>query len=100
MESRTATGLSRLSAAELDVAASIVVLVLLVAPLLILFRYSLNRFARCKFMVDALTLENYTKVFLDPYYRAVLLRTGVIAALCTALCLVIGYPAAYVLARM
>ena len=76
-----------------------IVVILLVAPLLILFRYSLNRFVPGQFMVDALTVENYVKVFVDPYYRTVLLRTGGIAALCTALCLVIGYPAAYVLAR-
>ncbi len=50
-------------------------------------------------MVDALTVDNYVKVFVDPYYRAVLLRTGLIAALCTAFCLVLGYPAAYLLAR-
>src|SRR5713226_1476048 len=100
MEARTATSLSRLSAAALVGPATIVVLILLVAPLLILFRYSLNRFVPGKFMVDAVTLENYAKVFADPYYRTVLLRTGAIAALCTALCLVIGYPAAYALARM
>jgi putative spermidine/putrescine transport system permease protein len=97
--SRSATGITTLSATTLIGPATIIVVVLLVAPLLILFRYSLNRFVPGKFMVDALTVENYVKVFVDPYYRAVLLRTGLIAALCTALCLVLGYPAAYLLAR-
>src|SRR5215470_8618934 len=97
--SRSTTGITSLSATALVGPATIIVVVLLLAPLLILFRYSLNRFVPGKFMVDALTVENYVKVFIDPYYRAVLLRTGIIAALCTALCLVIGYPAAYVLAR-
>jgi putative spermidine/putrescine transport system permease protein len=50
-------------------------------------------------MVEALTPENYAKVFSDPYYRTVLSRTAGIAALSTVLCLVIGYPAAYLLAR-
>ncbi len=95
----SATGITTLSAAALVGPATVIVVIFLVAPLLILFRYSLNRFVPGQFMVDALTVENYLKVFVDPYYRAVLLRTGMIAALCTALCLVIGYPAAYVLAR-
>jgi len=96
---RSATGISTLSATALVGPATIIVVALLVAPLLILFRYSLNRFVPGQFMVDALTVENYIKIFADPYYRAVLLRTGLIAALCTALCLVLGYPAAYLLAR-
>ena len=97
--SRSTTGITSFSAAALVGPATIIVVILLVAPLLILFRYSLNRFVPGKFMVDALTVENYVKVFVDPYYRAVLLRTGLIAALCTALCLALGYPAAYFLAR-
>jgi putative spermidine/putrescine transport system permease protein len=96
---RSTTGITSFSAATLVGPATIIVVILLVAPLLILFRYSLNRFVPGKFMVDALTVENYVKVFVDPYYRAVLLRTGLIAALCTTLCLALGYPAAYFLAR-
>jgi putative spermidine/putrescine transport system permease protein len=79
--------------------ATVVVVALLLLPLIILFRYSLNRFVPGQFMVEALTLENYAKVFSDPYYRTVLSRTAGIAALSTVLCLVIGYPAAYLLAR-
>lgn len=79
--------------------ATVVVVALLLLPLVILFRYSLNRFVPGQFMVEALTLENYAKVFSDPYYRTVLSRTAGIAALSTVLCLVIGYPAAYLLAR-
>jgi putative spermidine/putrescine transport system permease protein len=96
---RGATGITSLSAAALVGPATVIVVILLVAPLLILFRYSLNRFVPGQFMVEALTAENYAKVFVDPYYRTVLLRTATIAALCTVLCLAIGYPAAYVLAR-
>jgi putative spermidine/putrescine transport system permease protein len=79
--------------------ATVIVVALLLLPLVILFRYSLNRFVPGQFMVEALTLENYAKVFSDPYYRTVLSRTVGIAALSTILCLVIGYPAAYLLAR-
>src|SRR5215467_2165705 len=71
-----ATGITSLSAATLVTPATVVVVILLVAPLLILFRYSLNRFVPGQFMVEALTVENYAKVFVDPYYRTVLLRTA------------------------
>ena len=37
----------------------------LLLPLAILFRYSLNQFVPGKFMVDALTVENYVKFFTD-----------------------------------
>ncbi|MGE5202293.1 MAG: ABC transporter permease [Acidobacteriota bacterium] len=96
---RTATGFSRLTASALVTPATIVVVLLLVLPLLLLLRYSFNRFIPGQFMVEAVTAENYLKVFSDPYYRNVLFVTAGIAALCTALCLVIGYPAAYLLAR-
>src|SRR6516165_11603782 len=79
--------------------ASIVVTIGIVIPIVILFRYSLNQFTPAKVMVDAFTLENYVKFFTDPYYVAVLLRTIRVAAVCTAICIVLGFPMAYVLAR-
>ena len=50
-------------------------------PLAILFRYSLNQFVPGKFMVEALTVENYVKFFTDRYYTAVLWRTVRVALL-------------------
>jgi putative spermidine/putrescine transport system permease protein len=79
--------------------ATIVVTIGIVIPIVILFRYSLNQFTPAKVMVDAFTAENYVKFFTDPFYIAVLLRTIRVAALCTAICLVLGFPMAYVLAR-
>jgi len=79
--------------------ATIVVTIGIVIPIVILFRYSLNQFTPAKVMVDAFTLENYVKFFTDPYYVAVLLRTIRVAAVCTAICIVLGFPMAYVLAR-
>jgi len=73
---------------------------MLVLPLLLLFRYSLNRFEPGQFMVEALTLENYVNLVTDSYYRNVMLTTLWVATLCTAICLVAGFPAAYVLARL
>jgi putative spermidine/putrescine transport system permease protein len=71
----------------------------LVLPLAILLRYSLNAFVPGKFMVDALTVENYVKFFTDGYYIAVLLRTIRVALITTVICLLLGFPLAYVLAR-
>ena len=79
--------------------ATVLVAVGLLVPAAILFRYSLNRFVPGQFMVDALTAENYVKFFTDPYYTAVLGRTVRVACVTTLLCLILGLPLAYVLAR-
>ncbi len=71
----------------------------LLVPLLILLRYSLNQFVPGKFMVDALTVENYVKFFTDIYYTTVLTRTMRVALVTTVICLIVGFPLAYVLAR-
>ena len=79
--------------------ATVFVAVSLLVPMAILFRYSLNAFVPGKFMVDALTIDNYIKFFTDPYYSSVLLRTVRVATVCTVVCFVLGFPLAYVLAR-
>jgi putative spermidine/putrescine transport system permease protein len=88
-----------LTAAGLVGPATVYVAVGLLVPLAILFRYSLNQFVPGKFMVDALTLENYVKFFTDIYYTAVLTRTVRVALMTTVICLLMGFPLAYVLAR-
>jgi putative spermidine/putrescine transport system permease protein len=90
---------STLSAAGLVGPATLYLAVGLLIPLAILFRYSLNQFVPGKFMVDALTVENYVKFFTDVYYTAVLTRTVRIALITTIICLAMGFPLAYVLAR-
>ena len=80
--------------------ATLFVAVSLLGPLVILLRYSLNGFAEAtKTMVAAVTLANYVKFFTDPYYTAILLTTVRIAVLVTVVCLVLGFPLAYVVAR-
>src|SRR5829696_8864769 len=79
--------------------ATIYVAIGILVPLAILFRYSLNQFVPGKFMVDALTVENYVKFFTDSYYTGVLWRTVRVALATTAICLLMGFPLAYVLAR-
>jgi len=87
------------SAAAALAPASLVVAIGIVIPIVILFRYSLNQFTPAKMMVDAVTLENYVKFFTDPFYVAILLRTIRVAAVCTAICVILGFPMAYGLAR-
>ena len=80
--------------------ATIFIAVGLLAPLAILLRYSLNEFvAQTKTMVDALTIQNYITFFTDAYYTGALLTTVRIALLVTLVCLILGFPLAYVVAR-
>ncbi len=44
------------------------------------------------------TLEHYLR-FLDPLYLTILLRTVLMAAGCTAVCLLLGYPVAFAISR-
>jgi putative spermidine/putrescine transport system permease protein len=88
-----------LSASTLIGPATIVVALGVIGPMLILFRYSLNDFDPRLLMVDAVTPANYVKFFTDPFYLAVLFTTLRVSLICTAACLVLGFPLAYVLAR-
>jgi putative spermidine/putrescine transport system permease protein len=86
--------------AALLLPATLLVLGLLVAPMAMLFRISLNRYDAALLMQEALTAENYLRALADPYYRDVLATTLGVALSCTLLALLIGFPAAYWLARM
>lgn len=86
-------------AGMLVVPATIFVAIGLIGPIAILFRYSLNQFIPGQFMVDGLTIENYVKFFTDAFYLNVLWRTVRVAVICTIICLIMGFPLAYVLAR-
>jgi putative spermidine/putrescine transport system permease protein len=88
-----------LTAAGLLAPASALVAVGLVLPLVLLFRYSLNRFVPGEFMVEALTAENYAKFASDPYYLAVLRTTILMALGVTLACLALAFPVATLLAR-
>jgi putative spermidine/putrescine transport system permease protein len=87
------------SASTLIGPATVFVAAGLLAPLAILFRYSLNRFEPRRMMVEAVTLENYVRFFSDPFYTNIFWTTLRVAALCTVVCLVMALPLAYVLAR-
>jgi putative spermidine/putrescine transport system permease protein len=93
------TPTSLLSATTLVGPATVFVTVGLLAPLAILLRYSFNTLDPRRMMVETFSLDNYIKFFADSYYTDILWTTLRVAALCTAICLVMGFPLAYVLAR-
>ena len=72
----------------------------LVLPLLLMGRFSLAHFEPGDADVAGLTLENYTRFFAEPFYLWILARRLVVALSCTAICLVLGVPAAYVISRV
>ncbi|MGL4241274.1 MAG: ABC transporter permease [Beijerinckiaceae bacterium] len=87
------------SASTLIGPATVFVAAGLLVPLLILFRYSLNRFEPRRMMVEAMTAENYIRFFSDPFYTNIFWTTLRVAALCTVVCVIMAMPLAYVLAR-
>ncbi len=49
---------------------------------------------------EAFTLENYGRIFTDPLYLDALMRTFALSGISAGICLALGFPVAYVLARM
>jgi len=98
--SETATPPRRALAAFLVGPASATVVLVLVLPLLLLCRYSVNRFVPGQFMVRGADDSRTTsKFFADPYYSRVHARHDHVAVSSTVFCLILGYPTAYLLAR-
>lgn len=69
-----------------------------VAPAAILVAYSVAERDELGRVIFTFTLENYARVF-DPVYLAVFGRSLGYAALTTAICAVLAYPAAWCIAR-
>src|ERR1700690_2383333 len=79
--------------------ASLMMLLMLVVPLGFLARDSLNRYDPTELMIAAVTPENYLRFFDDPFYWNVLVTTIRVSIIVTAVCLVLGLPMAWRLAR-
>jgi putative spermidine/putrescine transport system permease protein len=79
--------------------ASLLMMLMLVAPLSLLARDSLNRFDPTELMVEAVTPANYLRFFADPFYWDVLVTTIRVSLIVTAVCLLLGLPMAWRLAR-
>lgn len=79
--------------------ATLFLAVLLVAPLLLLFSFGLLEIERGE-VTSRITTQVYRDVLSDSFYRYLFVRTFLIAVSVTSLCLLFGYPVAYVYARM
>jgi putative spermidine/putrescine transport system permease protein len=79
--------------------ATCVVLLLMVAPLTLLARYSLDRYDPVELMIEAVTPANYLRFFTEAFYWDVMRTTVLVAFVVTVLCLMLGLPLAYRLAR-
>jgi spermidine/putrescine transport system permease protein len=73
-------------------------LVFFLAPLLIMAAYSVMPRGVYGGVERGLTLESYRRFFV-PIYLGILGRTAVVSVACTAICLALGYPVAYAIAR-
>ena len=67
-------------------------------PILIMLAYSFMPRGIYGGVERGFTLEHYTRFF-DPLYLDILKRTFVWSVGCTVICLLLGYPVAYVIAR-
>jgi putative spermidine/putrescine transport system permease protein len=86
-------------ALRLLLAPALVFMILFFAvPLAILLRYSVAGFDGGQ-VGDALSFEHYISLFEDPLYRQIIVRTLLIAAATTALCVIMGYPIAWGIVR-
>jgi len=73
--------------------------VLIVVPMLIIVFYALTSEGNDVITVKV-TLDNFARFFQDPIFLNVLLRSIKIAFVTTVLCIIIGYPAAYFIAKL
>lgn len=80
--------------------AGLLVCALLVAPMVMMARISLNHYDAATLMIEAVTGENYLRAVADPYYQRVLLMTLAVAVFCTVVTVILAFPAAYWLSRM
>jgi ABC-type spermidine/putrescine transport system permease subunit I len=72
--------------------------ILLLVPFANVAMYSLHPYSPTKVFLPELTLDNYAKIF-DLYYVRLFARTLRLGLITTAVCVVLGYPLAYFLAR-
>lgn len=80
--------------------ALLLVVLFLMAPLALILRYSFDRYDPAQLMLGVFELSNYVKAFTDPFYQGVLGTTARIAALSTAIVVVLAFPVAYYISRV
>jgi spermidine/putrescine transport system permease protein len=67
-------------------------------PVLLLAAYSFMPRGTYGGVEPGLTFEHYRRFF-DPLYLSILQRSVIVSLACTAICLLLGYPVAYAIAR-
>src|ERR1700743_956561 len=94
LEARPTLGRGRraLEPASLLGPATLLMIVMLVGPLLLLFRDSLIRFDPTELMIAAVSTATYLRFFADPFYWGVLVTTIRVSVIVTAACLLMGIP--------
>ncbi|WP_343313848.1 ABC transporter permease [Brucella sp. BE17] len=85
---------SSFSATALLMPATGLVLVFMALPQLYLLRYSFNDFVPGEFMVQGLTIANFTTFFTEAYYLKGMGMTLLMAGLVTVVCIALGLPLA------
>ena len=71
---------------------------MLILPMALIAMYSFMEHGN-SIISFSFTLEHYVKFFTDPDFLLILWRSMVIAVKTTIICLLVGYPIAYVIAR-
>nr|WP_314277294.1 ABC transporter permease [uncultured Peptostreptococcus sp.] len=72
-------------------------LIFIIIPLVLIVYYSLTR--KTNDVGILFTLENYRQAF-DPLFLKVFIRSFLLAGIATLLCVIIGYPAAYIISKV
>ena len=72
--------------------------VMIVIPMLMIFMYAVTSEGNSVVTLN-LTLQNFIKFFSEPIYINVLIRSMKIAVFTTIFCVLLGYPAAYIISR-
>jgi ABC-type spermidine/putrescine transport system permease subunit I len=79
--------------------AMILYAVFLLVPVSLFLAFGLMQYDAIQLFEPILTLANFGRIVLDPFYRGIIVLTLKIAAVTTVCSLLVGYPVAYVLAR-
>ncbi|MDO5715626.1 MAG: ABC transporter permease [Tissierellia bacterium] len=74
-------------------------LLFIVFPLVLILVYSVNGYGKMGLYDFSFTLENYQEFF-EPIYIKILVVSLLFALASTVLCILIGYPVAYIISRM
>mgnify|MGYP000582442159 CR=1 FL=1 len=72
--------------------------VMIVIPMLFIFMYGITKEGNSVVTLN-FTLDNFAKFFVEPIYIDVLIRSMRIAVVTTFFCILLGYPAAYILSQ-